>query len=240
MKRYKGLSGNQLKLIAIVAMTLDHLLWTVAPGYDRRWWVLLGHTLGRMTAPIMWFFLSEGFFYTKNLKKYVLRMFLLAVCSHFAYNFCFGISFIPLRDSVFNQTGVVWPLAWGLVLLWVYNRSGWRDWVKLCLTGLVCLIAFPADWSCVAAMAVLFMGSERGNFRRQMIWMFIWTAVYALVYILFLDPVYGLLQLGTVLAIPLLGMYNGTRGGSRRAGTLFYFYYPGHLVLFGILRLMLH
>lgn len=239
MNGRRELTGNQLKLIAISAMTLDHLLWTVAPGYDRTWWVLLGHALGRVTAPIMWFFLSEGFFHTRNLKKYILRMFLLAVVSHFAYNFCFGISLLPLRDSLFNQTGVAWSLAWGLVLLWLYIRSGWPGWAKCVLTVLICLITFPADWSCVAAMAVLFMGSERGSFRRQMCWMLLWSAAYALVYICFLDPAYGLVQLATVLSVPLLRRYNGARGESRRAGKLFYVYYPTHLALFGILRLML-
>ena len=37
----KGLTGNQLKGIAIAAMTLDHLAWTLFPGYDTRWFVLL-------------------------------------------------------------------------------------------------------------------------------------------------------------------------------------------------------
>ena len=144
-----------------------------------------------------------------------------------------------MRDSLFNQTGVAWSLAWGLVLLWLYIRSGWPGWVKCVLTVLICLITFPADWSCVAAMAVLFMGSERGSFRRQMCWMLLWSAAYALVYICFLDPVYGLVQLATVLSVPLLRRYNGARGESRRAGKLFYVYYPTHLALFGILRLML-
>ena len=236
----RGLSGNQLKLIAIGAMTLDHFLWTVAPGYDKTWWVLLGHALGRITAPIMWFFLLEGFFHTRNLKRYIRRMFLLAFFSHFAYNFCFGIPMLPLRDSVFNQTGVAWSLAWGLVLLWIYSSSGWNDWKKLGLTALICLITFPADWSCVAAMAVLFIGTERGNFKKQMQWMILWSAVYALVYVLFLDATYGVLQLATVLSIPLLRQYNGTRGENPRLGSLFYYYYPAHLALFGILRLMIH
>ena len=34
-----ALNSNQLKLIAIAAMTLDHLVWTICPGYSRVWWV---------------------------------------------------------------------------------------------------------------------------------------------------------------------------------------------------------
>jgi len=235
----KLLTGNQLKLIAIAAMTLDHLVWVLAPGYDRTWWVLLCHALGRLTAPIMWFFLAEGFHYTRSFRRYALRLLVLAAVSHFAYNFCFGISLIPFRDSVFNQTGVVWSLFWGLMLLKLYSLPQLPDWGKLGLTILVCVITFPSDWSCVAAMAVLFLGVNRGNFRLQMTWMMVWTAVYALVYFLFLDPVYGALQLFTCLTIPLLACYSGQRGRSRWVGKLFYIYYPMHLVLLGLLRILL-
>ena len=60
MQTKKGWNGNQLKLIAIIAMTIDHLAWTLAPGYSTEWWVLLCHLAGRLTAPIMWFFIVEG------------------------------------------------------------------------------------------------------------------------------------------------------------------------------------
>lgn len=235
----KGFSGNTLKMIAIAAMTLDHLVWVLMPGYDRTWWVLLCHALGRVTAPIMWFFIAEGFFHTRSVMRYGARLFLLAFVSHFAYNFCFGISFIPLRDGIFNQTGVIWSLAWGLVLLSLYVQTELPDWLKLVITFGICGVTFPSDWSCVAAMAVLFMGLERGNFRRQMLWMLIWTVVYAAVYALFLDWIYGIIQLATSLSIPLLRRYNGTRGATPLFGKLFYIYYPLHLALLGLLRLMI-
>jgi len=231
------LTSNQLKLIAIIAMTLDHLAWTLWPGYSREGWVMGIHIFGRLTAPIMWFFIAEGYYYTRNVKKYALRLFALAVVSHFAYNFCFGIPFTPFQTSIFNQTGVVWSLAWGLVLLWVYDKSGWKDLQKLILTLFICIITFPADWSCIAAMAVVFIGTNRGDFQKQMLWMKIWSAVYALVYFLFIDRIYALIQLGTCLSIPLLNCYNGQRGSWKGVGKLFYIYYPLHLFLFGIVRI---
>lgn len=235
----KGLTSNQIKLIAIAAMTLDHLIWTVFPGYDTRWFVLAIHCIGRLTAPIMWFFIAEGYHHTRNVKKYAVRLFLLALISHFAYNFCFGISLIPFRDSVFNQTGVVWSLAWGLVLLWIFDKSTWKQWQKQMAIFFVCILTFPSDWSCVAAMAVLFLGIHHGNFRAQMVWILVWTAVYALVYFLFLDKVYGLIQLFTCFCIPLLKRYNGQRGNWNGMGKLFYAYYPVHLAALGFLRLLL-
>ena len=234
-----GLNSNQLKLIAITAMTVDHLIWTLFPGYSTQWYVVLCHILGRLTAPIMWFFIAEGYHHTRSVKKYALRLFILAVISHFAYNFCFGIPLLPFQTGIFNQTGVVWSLAWGLVLLWIYDASGWKDWQKTLSLILVCFVTFPCDWSCIAAMALLFMGLNRGHFKAQMQWMMVWSVVYALVYFFFIDKVYALIQLFTCLCIPLLGLYNGQRGSWKGMGKVFYAFYPVHLALLGILRIML-
>ncbi len=239
MNRTNGLNSNQLKLIAIIAMTLDHLAWTLYPGYSKVWWVMLIHVFGRLTAPIMWFFIAEGYHYTHDVKKYIMRLFLLAIVSHFAYNFCFGISFIPFKTSVFNQTGVVWSLAWGLLLLYVNDSEKLKTWQKTCVIISACLVTFPSDWSCVATMAVLFMGSYRGDFKKQMMWMMIWTAVYTVVYFIFIDKTYAIIQLGTCLTIPLLYLYNGKRGTWKGMGRLFYTYYPVHLIICGVIRILL-
>lgn len=235
----KGLNSNQLKLIAIAAMTLDHLTWTLFPGYSTEWFVILFHIIGRLTAPIMWFFIAEGYHYTHDIKKYAGRLFLLAVISHFTYNFCFGIPFIPFQKTAFNQTGVIWTLAWGLVLLYIQDKGEFKPWQKFVLTILICVITFPADHSSIAAMAILYIGINRGNFKKQMTWMMIWTVIYALVFFFFIDRVYALIQLGNCLTIPLLRLYNGKRGTAKGIGKLFYIYYPLHLFICGMIRVLL-
>ena len=65
-------------------------------------------------------------------------------------------------------------------------------------------------------------------------------AIYAAVYFFALDKLYGLIQLCVVLSVPLIGLYNGKRGDSPRVsrflGKFFYFYYPAHLFVIGIIR----
>lgn len=235
----KELNANQLKLIAIAAMTLDHLIWTLYPGYSTEWFVVLFHITGRLTAPIMWYFIAEGYHYTHDVKKYAARLFLLAAVSHFAYDFCFGISFIPFQTTAFNQTGVVWSLAWGLVLLYIYDKKNWKNWQKIIITIFVCLVTFPSDWSCIATLAILAIGTNRGNFKKQMAHMMFYTFMYAIVYFIFIDRIYAFIQLGTCLTIPLLRLYNGKRGTIKGIGKLFYIYYPLHLCLCGIIRILL-
>ena len=233
----KGLTSNAIKLIAIAAMTLDHVTWLLFPGCQHLLWVMGLHLLGRITAPIMWFFLAEGFHYTRNPKKYAGRLFLFAVISHFAYNFAGGISLIP--SGFFNQTSVMWSLAWSVVLMMAVSDEEKPLWQKLLLIFFVCLITFPADWSCVAAMCPVFLYSHRGDFKRQCLDLLIWTFLYGLVYFAAMDPAYGVLQLGTLLSIPILRSYNGSRGRGRYMKWLFYIYYPAHLFLLGILRLLM-
>lgn len=234
----KAFTGSDLKRIAMAAMTADHLASVIWPGYGKQWWLLLIHMFGRLAAPIFWYFIAEGWHYTRSRKNYALRLLLLAVISHFAYNFAFGIPFVPFRTTVFNQTSVIWPLFWGVVALSILNSEKWKPWQQTVALLIICAITFCADWSCIAVLAIVQIGENRGNFRRQMAGMMVCTAMYALVYVLFIDPVYGLLQLFTALTIPLLARYNGQKGSGCK--WLFYVYYPLHLIVCGILRLALH
>lgn len=65
LKFRKKLNSNHIKLIAIIAMTIDHLTWVLFPGLQRAWYVVALHVIGRLTAPIMWFFIAEGSHYTR-------------------------------------------------------------------------------------------------------------------------------------------------------------------------------
>ncbi|MBQ2927009.1 MAG: conjugal transfer protein TraX [Oscillospiraceae bacterium] len=237
-------NGNEIKMAAIAAMTIDHLAWMLFPGYPTHWLPVLMHIMGRITCPIMCFFIAEGYHYTKNINQYTGRLFVFSVISHFAYVFALGdfrdwSSFLPFCDGqILDQTSVMWSLAWGLVMLRVVNCGKIRrSSVKVLLIVLICLISFPSDWSCIASLCILAFGTNRGNFKVQMQWMLFYTALYATVYFFAIDKVYGLLQMGVVLAVPILRMYNGQRGPSEKRNRamkwLFYWYYPLHLLVIG-------
>lgn len=104
MKLRLRLNANHLKLIAITAMTIDHVSDLIYPGFPAEQGAMALHIVGRLAAPIMWFFVCEGYYYTHDVKRYLLRMGSFAVISHFAYCFAFGINPIPFSTGIFNQT----------------------------------------------------------------------------------------------------------------------------------------
>lgn len=237
----KTLTGDQLKLIAILAMTVDHVTDLIYPGFPAVPAAILLHIIGRLTAPIMWFFISEGFHYTHDIKKYLLRLGGFAVISHFAYCFAFGIDPVPFRSGIFNQTSVMYPLFVGALVLWLQNSGvGMREWQRTAAVFLLIWSAFPGDWSCIAVLSVVGMYRNRGNLKKQMTAILPWVLLYAAVSFFFVDRAYGLVQPFVFLVYPLLKRYNGQRGKGEGMKWFFYLYYPAHLAVIGLLRILLY
>lgn len=246
MTKSKILNSNQLKLIAIIAMTVDHIAWAMFDGYPTAMLPLVMHIIGRLTCPIMCYFIAEGYHYTRNINKYTFRLFAFAFVSHFAYIFASNDfvdfkSFVPFYYGNFlNQTSVMWSLAWGLVMLRIADSKRIKSIYKVLLVILICIITLPSDWSCIAALCIMAIGTNRGDFRKQMSWMIFYVALYSLVYFFAIDKAYGILQMGVVLSIPVIAMYNDERGKNPKINKFmkwfFYIFYPAHLFVIGLIN----
>lgn len=241
MKLQQGLNANHLKMVAILAMTIDHICDLIYPGFPTEPAAIGLHIVGRLTAPIMWFFICEGYYYTHNIKKYMLRMGIFALLSHFAYCFAFGINIIPFSTGIFNQTSVMYPLFIAIVVMWIQdNDLPMKNWVKNVLIVVLILSAFPADWSCVAVFAILGVHKSRGNLKNQMKEMILCVAIYSAVSFFFVSRNYAFVQIGVLLVYPFLKQYNGKKGSAKWMKWFFYLYYPLHLILVGILRICIY
>lgn len=230
----------QLKMIAIIAMTIDHMAWLLYPGFVKEPMPVIMHIIGRLTAPIMWYFIAEGCYYSKNMNKYFWRLFLFAVFSHFAFCFGLGIPFLASDGSIFNRTSVMFPLAFSVLLIKIFKNENIKNYLKIICIAFFCIVTFIADWSSIALIMPFFLYNHRDNKNKQVMDYIIWITVYVSVYIIFIDVFYGFLQFATLLSLPLLLRYNGEIGNARISKWFFYYYYPLHLIIIGVLRIILY
>ena len=171
----------------------------------------------------------------------MLRMFIFAVISHFAYCFAFGINPIPFSTGIFNQTSVMYPLFISVVILWLqYEEKRMNKYLKFAIVFVLIWSAFPADWSCIAVLAIQHMYRKRGDVKGQMIAIVFWVFFYGVISFFFVSKVYALVLIGVLMVYPLLKIYNGEKGKADWLKMFFYIYYPLHLIIIGILRILMY
>lgn len=110
----------------------------------------------------------------------------------------------------------MWILVWSVVALHiVYGNNKLKEWQRWLIVILLNLVTFSSDWSCIGLMIILTMYEHRGNLNRQMKNILFWTLIYSLVSFLFVNKVYGVIQLCVVIVYPILKMYNGQKGKAK-------------------------
>ena len=221
----KDLTSNTLKYIAIIAMFFDHF-FAVFISQDSIEGIL-SRIPGRVVMPIMCYLIAEGFFYTSNVKKYVMRMLAFAAISHFPYVIYFDLP---------EATSVIWGLTLGLIALATVKNDKLPIYIKVPFVFLLCLLAVPADWYYVGVLWVVFFGIFRGRFKAQMISFAVIGIVLHVIPKVINLGWDQLNQLAILLAIPVLAMYKGRQGRkSKLMKWGFYVFYPLHLILLYLL-----
>lgn len=227
---FSGLNANTLKLLAVLAMISQHIACLFLP--DDTGVYFLMYQVGRITAPIMCFFIAEGFYHTSNLRKYMMRLLILALLSHVPHALAFGFS--PL--VFWRVTSVMWCHLLGLIALTVVKKTQIHWLWKLLWVGLCCIASYPGNFNCAVVLWILTFGIFRDQSVKK------WLAFTAVTFLYFAE--YWVVdsdgepwsRLLILLTIPLLMLYNHQLG--RKSKVLqwgYYFIYPVHfLILYAV------
>ena len=224
----RSLSRNALKYIAITAMLLDHIAFAFLPVISMEHFIM--RLLGRLTAPIMCFFIAEGFHYTRSKYRYGLRLGVFALISQAAFTYFSNGTFFSYEAVIYWN--VLFTLFIGFVVIVTYDKISNKP-IKWLAIGALWVVSIIGDWGITAPAWILCFHVYRDSRKAKFIAFGIIAAVVA--YMNIID--YGFWNAGVFLAIPLLLRYNGEKGhGNDVHKWAFYLFYPLHLFALGIIK----
>lgn len=225
--RKRGLSQEALKGIACVTMLLDHIGATMVQGYTLR-------IIGRIAFPIFCFLMAEGTFYTKNPRKYGLRLMVGALLSEIPFDLAFR------GKLTWEYQNVMLTLFLGFLTVEIIQKTKF-DIVKLLAVsgGFVLAEWANTDYGGFGVLLVVLFSQTRGKlwFQTVLVMMFSWMMNSLKI------PVLGMMvpiEMFAVFAMIPIALYSGRKATSSRAVQWgYYLFYPVHLMILVIVRILL-
>ena len=226
------MNRNVLKYIAIAAMLSDHMAIVFMSDIPLLYGVM--RLFGRLTAAIMCFFIAEGFYYTRSKPKYGIRLGVFALLSQFAYTFFENGTLLTYR--LFTDWNVIFTLFIGFCVLLSYEKIT-NNLIKWVAVGLFCAISYFGDWMIIVPIWILCFYIFRDNKKKQFIIFGILAALEVASCIPSIINDGQIWQIGVLLVVPLLWLYNGEIGSNSPFHKwAFYLFYPLHLLVLGIIN----
>lgn len=233
-------SANTLKIIAIVSMITDHVGFVFFPHE------LIFRYIGRIAFPIYCFLLTEGFFHTRSIYRYLARMGLFAVLSEIPFNL--GLYHVLIYRWNIN---VFFTLFLGLLVMYlsdlVYQKSGNQTFgMVFCLIGMMMAERIDSDYGAMGILVIyVFYLSYRGRNFGTAKSKFLTTLCMAL-FETFLFVIEGPVEAYAIVSIIFILLYSGEKNGNiwkklqleRWNLFLKYFFYavyPLHLIVLWII-----
>ena len=212
-----GLTGNQLKLLAVITMTIDHVGAYLLPQ------ILWLRIVGRLAFPIYAFMIAEGCRHTRNMLRYLGSVAgMAALCQVVLY---------VVNGSLEMCILVTFTLSI-LVILLLQQAQKSAFWGVLGLAAVVAAYYvteqlpgqlssdFRVEYDFLGVMLPVLIWAGKGK----------WQSLGLCALVLLLLGMNNSIQMYALLALLPLGLYNGQRGKYNLKG-FFYWYYPVHLVV---------
>ncbi|MCD8384252.1 MAG: conjugal transfer protein TraX [Clostridiales bacterium] len=244
LRPWQRCSGSALKWVAIVAMFIDHLGYTLVwsaylQSYSPAWYevYVLMREIGRIAFPIFCFLLVEGFHHTRSRGKYALRLGLFCLVAEIPFDIAFNDPENGLLEL--GSQNVFFTLLLGFLAMWACEQLPER-WPqagrRLAQIGIAIVAGVGAellftDYGLfgVVLILALYWGSAWPGLGER--WQqALLGAVVIVVYCVLED---NWIEVFAVLGVLLTLTYNGQRGSGKK--WFFYIFYPAHLLVLGLL-----
>lgn len=208
-------------------MLLDHIGATMVQGYALR-------IIGRIAFPIFCFLMAEGTFYTKNPRKYGLRLMIGALLSEIPFDLAFR------GKLTWEYQNVMLTLFLGFLTVEIIQRTEFDIVKVLAVSGGFALAEWAnTDYGGFGVLLVVLFSQTRGKlwFQTIMVAMFSWMINSLKI------PVLGILvpiEMFAIFAMIPIALYSGGKVTSNRAVQWgFYLFYPVHLIILVLVRILL-
>ncbi|MCC8136060.1 MAG: conjugal transfer protein TraX [Ruminococcus sp.] len=226
----RGLSQNQLKIIAAVLMLVDHIGAELLPQYK------ILRIIGRLSFPLFAYFVYEGCKYTHSKPIYLLRICLLGFL-------CMAV-YLVYSGELFGNILITFSIS----ICVIYSIQFFKEKLNrgegeiLGLTAAVLCVgaayiicsALKIDYGfygvMLPAFAEIFDGFSNRNKHMPLIGFGIG--------LLLMSVHLGGNQYFCLLALLLLAAYNGNRG-KRKMKYFFYWFYPAQLAAIGAVSMLI-
>ena len=232
-----------IKYFAMLTMLLNHIstIFMKSGSFLAELFLNLGY----FTAITMCYFLVEGFQYTHSKKNYAIRLAIFALVSEIPY--CLAFTNNGLLE--FRELNMLFTLLICFAILVAVEKVSNKVIRTVCILILI-LFSSVCDWAFLAPVfTLLFLWSKGSKSKTG------WAFIISMLLFGGLNFAGGLgrfsmetnliYALGSMMGIALAGIvivifYNGRRieKGSVFSKWFFYWFYPLHLLLLGILRVI--
>lgn len=210
-----------LKIIALITMMIDHYGAIFQNGID------IYRVIGRLAFPIYCFLLVEGYFHTRNVKKYGIRLLLFALISELPFDLAF------YNNLEFKHQNIFFTLFIGLVTMYLLDNMEKYNLKKPMIIIAAALIStfLFVDYSFVGIVYILAFYFTKQFSNRERLYK---VGLILLVTNLLFSSI---TQQFSLLALPLIYFYNGELGPKNKyLQMLFYASYPLHLLVYYLVR----
>jgi len=209
------MTGFDLKIIAMLTMLIDHIGSIFFPRY------IALRIIGRLSFMLYCFLLVQGYTYTRNLKKYLLRILIFAFISEIPFNLAFYNSIF----YIYSQN-IFFTLFLGLICIYLCEHF-YSSRFKCALSIIICCIIaeiIKCDYGAIGILMIIGFYLFKNNFNKLFLWELIFT--------LFLP-----LETASLISFIFIKFYNGQKG--KNLGYAAYLFYPLHLIILYFITLII-